>query len=761
MLPNTRHPDSVRHGARMSFVLRLLPLVLALACADMVAAAGPSRASEDNDPAAVRAEPPNRRPAVEMEVVEVAGKRESSLNDGYTSATYTPLGLPMTLRETPQSVSVITETQIRDQNIGSLADALSVAPGVSRLQRGALGTGYTTMYARGNEVDNYLLDGVPSSINAFSGVSTQGWGSSSMASYERIEVLKGGAALLGGSGNPGAQISLVRKRPTSEGHQSYSLSAGRWNRRAFEADVSGSLNAAQSLRGRAVVSHSAGDGWQDRARQNRQDVYAILEADVARGTTLTAGAEYQRDHARGTGVQSFMVYDSEGHRTPFGSRSNHAADWSKVKSERYNVFVGLKHRLNADWTSRIEYNHTRTDWAQQLGVVGGAFIAHDTGLANAVTSRSQIEPRQHALTATLNGRYTLWGRKHDALFGFNGYRYHSNAPEYDRIYTEEAANAFTFAGDLPQPVWEETLLGRSDERIRQYGFYAATRLYPTDALAVILGGRWNQYRYRYMSAEPGTLPEETDDSRFTPYAGVVHDLNDQVSAYASYSQTFKPQTYRSASGAVLEPEEGSNAEIGLKGEFLDGRLNASVTVFQTRKDNLAVETGISDEGFYVYEAADNTKTRGVEIEAGGEIREGWSLQGGYTRARTRDAQGALLNTFVPRQQFTLYSNYRLPGGLNRWSVGAHLAWQSETFDPSNTGALTNPDDAAAVARAEAQSRQQAYTVLDLSVGYRFNRQVSLGLHLNNALDETYRTAPDSHTYGEPRNLMAVLRYQPR
>lgn len=698
----------------------------------------------------------------ELEAIEVTGQRRYSLNDGYTAASYTSLGLPMTLRETPQSVSVVTAKQIEDENTQSVVEALQRVPGLNLIQRGTSTSGYSTLYARGNPVDNYLLDGSPISSGSFGGQSSQGWADSEVDIYERIEVLKGGSALLGGTGYPSAQVNLVRKRPQAERQGSIHLSGGSWKQFGIGAEITGALNEAKTLRGLLIANHRRADAQQERTKSNRQSFYAALEADVGEKTTVGVGVDWQRNHERGAGVQGFIVHDTEGYPTLFDEKSNRAADWSFAKSQRSNFFVNLRHRFNQDWSAKIDYNYTKSSWKQFQGVVGGGRIDHVTGEDDATYARTDAKPIQHSFSADLNGSFELGGRRHDILLGGSMYRFRNDAPDYYYDWGDPI-NAYTFGGRIPKPDEIEPL--PSSERIRQHSLYAAARLYPTDSLAVIAGARWNSYRYSFVLDDPydtsGNNNKAVSSSKFSPYLGIVWDLNDNYAFYASHSQTFRPQTAIDQNKALLAPETGRNTEIGIKGEFMLGRLNTSAALFETQKDNMAVMAGITPDRFYYYEPRKAT-TRGIELEIGGQIRDGWDIQGGYTFGRTKDDDDDNPVPEIPRHQLKLSTQYRLPGQWNKWQVGAAARWQSSTYQTVSTGrtrALDNPTDQAARNRANAAQKQKAYALLDLNILYRPNQQMELGLYVGNVFNKIYRTAPNIHSYGDGRNVTARFSYR--
>lgn len=248
---------------------------------------------------------PKPQESTELPTITVTADRTASSNDGYTvSGTHTPLGLPMTLREIPQSVSVITSQQMRDQNIKTLDRALLQATGTSRQIYGSDRAGYNYLFARGSRIANYQINGIPVA-DALADT-----GNANTAAYERVEVVRGVAGLLDGTGEPSATVNLVRKRLTRKPLFEVRAEAGNRKHFGLDADVSGSLNTEGTLRGRLVSTFGRGDSWRRRERSRDAELYGILEYDIAPQTRVHAGMDYQQAKETADAPLSYAVYDT-------------------------------------------------------------------------------------------------------------------------------------------------------------------------------------------------------------------------------------------------------------------------------------------------------------------------------------------------------------------------------------------------------------------------------------------------------------------
>lgn len=698
-------------------------------------------------------------PTVTVSATHERGGQTEGTGSYTTDSTSAATGLNLSLRETPQSITVVTRQRLDDQNLNSLGQVLAQVPGLSVSGSSSQSNdALTPVYSRGYLLSRFQVDGAAVSPYTFSG-SGLGWyglGGLDTALYDSVTVVRGPNGLLSGDGDPSGSVNLVRKRPTDTFQASLTGTVGRWDQYRAVADLGGPLNAAGTLRARVVAFHDEGKSWVDRQAHDRNVGYAVLDADLGKDTLLSLALEHHREKFQGNSTRtSFpVIFSDDGTATPFSRSDNASADWSHGDQEKTVASLALEHRFNDEWQAKLRYGHTSFEVAgKSAGILG----LNSDGAITILRPSRYISPtttRSHEWDLRLDGRYNLLGRKHDLVAGFNGYStrdaYHQN---FLRFGTS-TANALEWTGNYAEPNWAEVPVISNKTETEQFGLFLATRLRPTDDLSVILGGRLSNWKTSSVNRLTGaTTDDRKENSVFTPYAGVVYDLSDSLSAYASYTEIFNPQNYKDLNGRFLDPEEGKNYELGLKGEWFGGRLNASAAVFETRKDNLAVglDGVFTPEGDYAYRSADGTKGRGWELEVSGELVPGWQLQGGYARIVTRDADGGLLNsTYVPKHSFKLFTTWK-PAAAKGLTVGGGVQWQSE---------ISYASYASSYSAAElALLRQKSYAVASLLAQYRFDDHWHLAINLNNVFNKTYRTSAYYHDYGAERNLQATLKYQ--
>ncbi|MET0248888.1 MAG: TonB-dependent siderophore receptor [Sphingobium sp.] len=655
-------------------------------------------------------------------------------------------GLGLTLRQTPQSVTVITRQRLDDQSLITLGDALNQTPGIVFQPAGPAVGGRSPLYSRGYQVDSYQIDGLTVSSYSFSyGGGLEGSSSMDTAIYDSITILRGAPGLLAGAGNPGATISLTRKRPTRDFQASVSQSLGRWEQHRTVADVGGPLNAAGTIRARAVGAYDAGEGWQDRYDYEKYLGYGVIEADLGAASMLSLIVDHSNDDGNGVGPYTGLdVLFSDGTPTPFGRSDNSMADWSRFQKESTNATAMLDHRFGS-WKANLTFQHSVFKSSLKFGNI--AATPDPDGFTDLMARRYDVKNRSNVLQLKLNGRYALFGREHELVFGATGswlnekYLREYTARAYDRVQT------IGWNGDYPEPDWGNLLLPGSVYKTKQYGVWAATRLRPTNSLALIIGARWSRWDITGADLATGDIFDDRKvKGRLTPYVGATFDVSADLSLYASYTTIFNPQFNRDVNGLLLDPEEGSNIELGVKGEWFEGRLNASAAIFQVRKDNLAVldGTNLTPTGDDAYRTADGTKGRGWEVEVAGEALPGLQVQGGYTFMKTKDADGARLFADQPKHIFKLFASWT-PRTLERLTLGGGVTWQSGIYPDYMPPETWGP------------YRQGSYAVASLMARYEIIDHIGVTANLTNLFDEAYRTDPTQHAYGTPRSLMATLR----
>jgi len=687
-----------------------------------------------------------------LSTVTVSGEQMGEQTEGtgsYTTGkakTATPLS--MSLRDTPQSVTVVTQQRIEDQDLFDITDVLNNVTGVSVHQ---YETNRAQFTARGFDINTLMIDGVPTTWN-------QGWSSgevmTSLAIYDRVEVVRGATGLTTGAGDPSAAINLVRKRATSkEFTGTVDVSVGSWNERRAMLDLSTAVNEAKTLRARVVAESSDSDSWVTNLSSKHQTIFATMEADLSENTLLSAGYSRQENNTKGAMWGGLPVWYSDGTRTNWDRSKTTAADWTRWDSVYENYFAALEHRFDNDWKIKASYNRgDRTSDSYLLYLYGSSDRVTGSGL-NAWPGSYKTHTQQEDLGLQASGPFELFGRSHELSVGFVSSKQTFDADSRSGVAdTVTDFNAWD-GSSYAEPTWG-ALTDYESSTTKQDAIYAAARFNVSDPLKLILGARVTNYER--SGSEVSSNPYSMSFSHeLTPYVGVVYDLNDTYSVYANYTSIFQPQQNRDINGNYLDPILGKSIEAGVKGEFFGGRLNASAAVFKINQENLAQSTGENVIGATLpetaYRASEGATSEGVEFELSGELAPDWNLSAGFTKFTATDADGADVNSIYPRQLLRVFTSYRLPGAWSKLTLGGGVNWQSAVYTYGE-----NP------LGVSGKIEQKAYALVNLMARYEFSKQLSAQLNINNLFDKTYFNMFDAYdqiTYGAPRSVSLSMKYQ--
>lgn len=686
--------------------------------------------------------------------------------EGYqVFGTNTATKLPLTLRETPQSLTVFTRQRIEDFNLITIAEVLQQTPGVT-VQ--SYDSNRTLFNARGFAINNFMFDGIPTNY-------TTGAGGNSILSdtsiYERIEVVRGASGLVTGSGNPSATVNMVRKRPTAQFQASTSLSAGSWDYRRAEVDVSGPLSSGGGVRGRFVGAYTDKESWVRFQRDTSPSVYGVIEADLGDSTRLRAGIDHLRTASDGGAWSAAPLYYRDGSRARLPRSYSAAARWNEWNRESTNTFATLEQQFGAGWSGRLAVNHRATDTDSLLlaGSNTGNWADATTGLGLRIADTYSVsETREAAFDLYASGPFALFGRQHELVLGIN--HYDRDLDTLRASITSRPYNVAAFPsvhewdGVIGKPTTVNRGIPSSTTNTTETGYYAAVRLNPLDPLKVIAGARYSDYRTTTDTFDPGGAfsgrSARTTAHEPTPYLGVLYDLGPQVTAFASYSDVFQATARRDINNQLLEPTTGGNYEYGLKGEFFDGRLYAALNGFYMKQDNVAELDPDGGnirlpDGSSPYIASRGITTQGGEVEVSGSISEHWSMTGGYTYSYSSTPDGSRFASTSPMHLARLNTTYR----LGRWTFGGGVSVQSEIYQvqPIPTGRFTATG---APITVPGRMSQGGYVLFDLMGRYRLNDTVSVGVTVTNLFDKVYYRNVgffNAGYWGEPRRVLFNLR----
>lgn len=697
--------------------------------------------------------------ALEVGATTISAERLGATTEGtgsYTTGAVTLGKGEQKLKDIPQSVSVMTRKQMDDQNTTKLSEVVKRTPGLTATKSPGPGM---FIFSRGFEIGTLQYDGVGIPRNTYT---LGSYLTENMAIYDRVETLRGPAALLQGANSPGGTMNLVRKRGQQAPTVTITAKAGSWDHYGTQVDVGGPMNAEGTLRGRFVADYDTTDSFVDYAGGWNQTVYAAVDYDFTADTTVGVGISNQKGHSR----PNFMSLPRYADGSDIGlPRSTFVgASWNRNVNNQTQVFADLEHRFNDDWKVKAalvamdEHNDATYQATWDTIPNGGGSVRY-------IDWVTDFNTKSRGADVYVDGKFDGLGFQQEMILGAN----------YSKLTTDDlwaraatpGADIFNIDHNRPQrdkyQLFRDGWGSKSWYDVRQKGIYGTWRVKLLDPLTLIVGARTSWYDFSYIgqSGIKGTYgaPEASTtqtNGKVTPYTGLVYELNEQWSAYASYADAFEPQTNQTTSHAILKPIEGKNYELGIKGELADGRLNTSFAIFRYDQENRAAQDlqgPMNCNGWYCSVASGKVRSQGFEATLSGEILPGLQLNSSYTYNTTKflkddDYEGKIFSTWTPKHLLKVWGDYQLPGDWQKFSVGAGVTAQSSTEAYDRTFSV--PGNA----------------LWDSRVAYKINQEFTVAANLNNMFDKKYYIPAynanwGSNYYGDPRNVMFTMTYTPQ
>lgn len=466
--------------------------------------------------------------------------------------------MTMTQRDIPQSVSIVSQQRMEDQQLQTLGEVMTNTLGISGSQADSDRISY---YSRGFEIDNYMVDGIPT---YFESRWNLGDALTDTALYERVEVVRGANGLMTGTGNPSASINMIRKHATSrEFKGNVSTEYGSWNKQRYVMDLQSPLTADGNVRGRIVAGYQNNDSWLDRYNSEKAFFSGIVDADLGATTGLSAGYEYQKIDVNSPTWGGLPRWNTDGSKNSYDRARSTAPDWAYNNKEINKFFVTLKQRFAESWQATLNATHTEVKFDSKMMYID-ALVDKETGTLVSPygasypvvggTGWNSGKRKVDAIDLFADGAYELFGRQHNMMFG-GSYSKQNNRyfSAWANVFPDDIGNFSAFNGNFPQTHWAPQNLAQ-DDTTHMKSLYAATRISLADPLHLILGARYTNWRV-------DTLTYSMEKNHTTPYAGLIYDINDNWSAYASYTSIFQPQNKRDKAGQYLAPITGNNCSI--------------------------------------------------------------------------------------------------------------------------------------------------------------------------------------------------------
>src|SRR3569833_2419443 len=663
-----------------------------------------------------------------------------------TAAGFAATRIETPLREIPQTVSIISFEQMREQNDISLADALSHAIGITSVRNNSLNQSFAS---RGFDITALHIDG-SAALNASTQVGRPYFGTPDLSEFDHIEMLRGADALFGADSNPGATVNLIRKRPLDTYRMSVSSWASSWHNYRAEADVSGPLESNNTLRGRLVGAYSSGYYFYSTSKRQGNKIFAVLVYEPRQQSLLTLGGSYQWDDSTPFVMGLSRYVDGSDPHLPRSTAGAFA--WSRYRTRTRELYLQLEHAFDSDW--KLRFNVTSLDASATFGY--GLLVSPidpvTHGLrypAQAIFSPHPNSQTQLAADAILTGAF--W------LFGFCGQV--ALGADFVRVTGLEAQENSSGFGpvlsffedfdphDFPNPRSTQTdffdIETRSTSRLS--GIFATLKVYLTDALSVIGGARLSNGRYGFNNdvlidgvSLGANADQFGDNNKITPYGGVVYALTPRYSVYASYADVYRSIAVAiGRNGAPIRPVDGIVIEAGIKAAWREGALNGALAIYRARQLGLPTVDPAPPPDVPAgccYLANASNLSRGVDAELSGSLARGWLIGAGYTYNSSRDENGAALSVATPRHLAKLWTSSSLPGRMDRFTLGASMNAQSRVANSGINCPRVGPFGSCRDPLQKFETVQRSDLTLDGRASYQMSANWHAAVTVANMLD---------------------------
>ena len=661
--------------------------------------------------------------------------------EGYAakrSTTATKTDTPLV--ETPQSISVVTREELDARGAQNVQEALRYVAGVSTEQFGYDNRGFDYFMLRGFPAygTSDFRDGLKQAGYYDLTFSTEPYG------LERVEVLRGPASVMFGQGDAGGIVNRVSKRPTGSTAREVEVQLGSFGRKQIGFDVEGVFNPEGTLQYRLVgvgldtetqLQYTTGE----RISNDRLYLAPSLRWLITPNTTLTVLSEFMKDRA---GDDIWYTADADGNLTNV-LEGDPRFSW--LERDIATVGYQLEHRFNDTLTLRQNFRHAHGKAEKQHFWASLDDTDPNTLLRTAV--RDEYDLDQTLLDTHLQAKLRTGAVDHTVLVGLDW--------NHVKAANKTFENPSTPSLDMQNPVYGQSIADPDlltwDEKQKstQLGLYLQDQLRFGQRWTVTAGGRWDRVRTRTTEFEDSTTQR---DRAFSGRLAVSYLLPNGWAPYASYAESFLPQSGTQSNGDPFDPTKGRQYEVGVKYQPQDSRYLFTAALFDLTKSNVSTPDPVDPDAGNVQTG--EIRSRGLELEVKGQLMPRLEATASYTYIDAEVTKSNLVEEDtgvpeqgkrpmqVPRHTAAAWLNYRL-ASVEGLSVGAGVRHVGKRYnDNVNT------------------TSQPSHTLFDAAVGYDTGPW-RLSLAVTNLFDKDYVQSRAFGTYwqGVERTVRASVKYR--
>jgi iron complex outermembrane receptor protein len=678
-----------------------------------------------------------------LSAVTVVGKNTYEDNDPYnpsytrhaaSSATKTDTPL----METPVNIQVIPKAVLDDQQTIQMTQALKNVAGAS-VSSGSGGLS-DDIFLRGFRTSTYFRNGfrIDSQYGSI--------GTRQMANVERLEVIKGPAAIMYGRMEPGGMVNVVTKQALAKPYYALQQQFGSFDLYRTTLDATGPLTKDDTLLYRFNGSFESSGSFRELVDNERTFLAPVVTWNLGHKTQVTLEMEYRHDNLN----YDPMVWPVINGQPISMPRSRNLMERTPSKVEEKLIGLNWSHQFNDDWSLKQRFVADLMDFTQAWTFAAADALNPDDTLPRAYNLIPGLT-NTYFTTLDLTGHFTTGMLSHTLLVGGDYYRTDNITHPYGAALNPINIYNPVHDAQLTSPL--TTAWSPSNNSADYFGLYAQDQIKLPYGLHVMGGLRYQnvkQWDNLAKTAQPA-------DDAVTPRVGVLWQAQDWLSFYGNYIENFgvSNQWAATATGKPLPPESAQQWEVGTKTEFFDGRLSATLAYFDLTKQN--VVTPDPDNRIFS-KAVGEIRSQGPEIDIRGQILPGWNLIATYTNLNARITkdfsgnQGARPYA-VPRNMGSIWTTYDFQqGDFRNLKIGGGITLRDGTSDGTNRG----------------YPQTAGYATVDLLAAYTWKvggSKITTQLNVNNLLDKNYLQdtwisgASTRPTIGTPRSLLGSIKVE--
>ncbi|WP_149958206.1 TonB-dependent siderophore receptor [Acinetobacter pittii] len=630
--------------------------------------------------------------------------------DSSSSATRSEVAL----KDTPQSVSVVTQKVIEDIGATRLIEALDLAGGVTRANNFG-GQGLTGFNLRGFTSGEFYRNGFP--IN-------RGYPNTPDSNtIERVDVLRGPSSSLYGRGDPGGTFNLISKTPKSEQQTTLGAQLSSEGLYRTTVDTTGTIPNTENIGYRLNVIAEGGDSYRDHVESKRYGIAPVIQWQASDATKVTFEADILRNqHPLDRGQTRYA-----GQKSFNSSPETYLWETGKYNNRLYNdnnmTQLRVEHDLGNDWKLNAGVQYLNGKLHGYAVEANG--IQDDGETLNRNYNYRELKWQDTDAQINLTGNFQLLGLAHTLVTGleYENYDYKSYIIRSDAKSNNYPINIYDPV--LGQPLPElKNITTHDRENLKTTALFVQDQIDLNERLSALVGLRFEHYEHDYKNLLPNTANWNTSHDAFIPRLGLVFKARDDLSIYSNAAKSFKPNTGASRNGEGFDPEEGMAYELGFKWQALDNMLSVDSAIFYAKKENVLTLDPV-DSAYKV--AAGEVRSQGIELNVAGQITPAWKIIGGYaytdaevSKDNTLKKGTALAN--IPKNSFNLLNIYEFQDGLLQ---GLGLGINQKYID-KRAGQTAN-----------STYTMKGYAVTDLVSYYQATPKLRINLDLKNLFDKVY------------------------